>query len=219
MRKAAILVAGGLGKRMNYALPKQFLELKGKPILFYTLEKFYDYDPNIELIVVIPEMYFIFWKELIQSHKIEIPHKIVAGGDSRYQSVKNGLSNVENASIIAIHDGVRPFITKTFIGRLFEEAKKKGSAIPVKPISETVRKINSEENQILPRQEVFLVQTPQIFLKEWLDKAYQTPYNESITDDATLVEQAGFLLHFIEGLTYNIKITTPEDLQWAEKQI
>lgn len=219
MKKAAILVAGGLGKRMNYALPKQFLELKGKPILFYTLEVFYAYDPEIEIIVVLPEVYFIFWKELIISHKIEIPHKLVAGGDTRYQSVKNGLSKIENTTIVAIHDGVRPFITPSFIGRLFEDAEKFGSAVPIKPVTETVRRINNEKHNVLPRPEIFLVQTPQVFMKDWLDKAYTIPYSESITDDAMLIEQAGFPLHFSEGLNYNIKITTPEDLKWAEKQI
>ncbi|HNV95765.1 MAG TPA: 2-C-methyl-D-erythritol 4-phosphate cytidylyltransferase [Bacteroidales bacterium] len=219
MKKAAILVAGGLGKRMNYALPKQFLELKGKPILFYTLETFYAYNPEMEIIVVLPEVYFIFWKELLISHKIEIPHKLAAGGDSRYQSVKNGLSKIENATVVAIHDGVRPFITPLFIEKLFEEAEKFGSAVPIKPVTETVRKINNEHNDVLPRQEIFLVQTPQIFMKDWLDKAYNIPFSESITDDAMLIEQAGFPLHFSEGLNYNIKITTPEDLKWAEKQI
>ena len=219
MKKAAILVAGGLGTRMNYALPKQFLELNGKPILFYTLDKFYSYDPEMELVVVIPEAYFSFWKELSNAHQIEIPHTLVVGGNNRYQSVKNGLSKIENASIVAIHDGVRPFITPAFIGRLFDEAEKFGSAVPIKPVAETVRRINNDSNIVLPRQEIFLMQTPQIFRYEWLEKAYKIPYEESITDDAMLIEQAGFALHFSEGLTYNIKITTPEDLIWAQKNI
>lgn len=219
MKKAAILVAGGLGKRMNYALPKQFLELNGKPILFYTLERFYSYNHDMELIVVIPEAYFIFWKELINAHQIEIPHTLVAGGNSRYQSVKNGLSKIKNASMVAVHDGVRPFITPSFIGRLFDEAEKFGSAVPIKPVSETVRRINNDSNIVLPRQEIFLIQTPQIFRYEWLEKAYKIPYEECITDDAMLIEQAGYTLHFSEGSTYNIKITTPEDLKWAQKNI
>lgn len=219
MKKAAIIVAGGLGKRMNYALPKQFIELKGKPILFYTLEHFYNYDSHMELIIVLPEIHFIYWKELINSHKIQIPHTPVAGGHTRYQSVKNGLLSLKEASLIAIHDGVRPFITIRFIARLFEEAEKHGSAVPTKPVSETVRRIHQNQNEVLPRQEIFLVQTPQIFKKEWLDEAYKIPYSENITDDAMLVEKAGYTLHFTEGLTYNLKITTPEDLTWAEKQI
>lgn len=219
MKKAAIIVAGGFGKRMNYALPKQFLELNGVPILFHTLEKFYLYDSEMQLVVVIPEAYFSFWKELINVHQIKFPHILATGGNTRYQSVKNGLSKIENASIVAIHDGVRPFITPAFIGRLFDEAEKYGSAVPIKPVAETVRRINNDCNIVLPRQEIFLIQTPQIFCYEWLEKAYKIPYEESITDDAMLIEKAGYSLHFSEGLTYNIKITTPEDLKWAQKQI
>ena len=217
MNKAVIIVAGGIGKRMNYALPKQFIELKGKPILFYTIEQFYTYHPEIKIVLVLPEPYFVLWKELLTQYSFAISHRLVAGGHTRYHSVKNGLSAIDNVQLIAIHDGVRPFITPKFIAQLFDDAQEFGSSVPVVAVSETVRKITPVENEVLNRNNIFLVQTPQVFKAEWLKKAYEQPYNESITDDAMLVQMANFPLHFSEGLKYNIKITTPEDLELAEK--
>ncbi|NSW46332.1 MAG: 2-C-methyl-D-erythritol 4-phosphate cytidylyltransferase [Bacteroidales bacterium] len=217
MKNAAIIVAGGMGKRMNNALPKQFLQLKGKPILFYTMEHFYNYDSNIEIILVLPEPYFALWKELLYQYSFTIPHKLVYGGQTRYHSVKNGLSAIDDAHFIAIHDGVRPFITPAFIAKLFDEAQEFGSSVPVIPVNETVRRITSTESKVLNRNEIFLVQTPQVFKTKWLEKAYEQPYDEFITDDAMLVEKANYSIYFSEGLKNNIKITTPDDLDLAEK--
>jgi len=217
MKNAVIIVAGGMGKRMNNALPKQFLQLKGKPILFYTMEHFYNYHSDIEIILVLPEPYFALWKELLYQYSFTIPHKLVQGGQTRYHSVKNGLSAIDDAQYIAIHDGVRPFITPSFIAKLFDEAQEYGSSVPIIPVNDTVRKITSTENKVLNRNEIFLVQTPQVFKTKWLEKAYELPYDDSITDDAMLVEKANYSIYFSEGLKNNIKITTPDDLDLAEK--
>lgn len=216
MKKAVVIVAGGLGTRMKHTLPKQFIEINSKPILFYTLEQFYSYDNKMLIVLVLPEDYIVLWKKLVAELSFEIPHTICIGGKTRYHSVKNGLKMIEKADYVAIHDGVRPFITPDFIDKLFCEAKRNGCAVPVKAINETIRKITNKCTEVLNRNELFLIQTPQIFKKEWLDKAYELPYNEIITDDATLIEQAGYKLHFTEGLLYNIKITTPEDIELAK---
>ncbi len=216
MKKAVVIVAGGMGTRMKHALPKQFMEIDSRPILFYTLEQFYAYDGEMQIVLVLPEAHIVLWKELVAALDFEIPHLVCIGGETRYHSVKNGLEMIEKADYVAIHDGVRPFITPDFIDKLFIEAKHKGCAVPVKAVNETIRKITDEHTEVLKRHELFLIQTPQVFKKEWLDKAYDLPYNETITDDAILVEQAGYKLHFTEGLLYNIKITTPEDMELAK---
>lgn len=216
MKKAVVIVAGGMGARMKHALPKQFMEIDSRPILFYTLQQFYLYDNEMQIILVLPDAHILFWKELIAALDFKIPHQICVGGETRYHSVKNGMEMVEKADYVAIHDGVRPFITPSFIDKLFYEAKQNGSAIPIKAINETIRKITDEYTEVLKRHELFLIQTPQVFKKDWLDKAYELPYNVAITDDALLIEQAGYKLHFTEGLISNIKITTPEDMILAK---
>jgi 2-C-methyl-D-erythritol 4-phosphate cytidylyltransferase len=216
---AAIIVGGGIGARMKNSLPKQFLEVNHRPLIFYSIEQFYAFDKGLQLIIVLPETYHDYWKELCEKHSFKIPHQVAAGGETRYHSVKNGLKLINKASVIAVHDAVRPFITREFLQTAYHTASEKGSAIPIVGINDTVRKINNEGTNVLNRNELFLVQTPQIFKSEWLEKAYTLPYNEAITDDAMLVEKAGYTLTFIEGLKQNIKITVPEDLIFAEKKI
>jgi|YNPMSStandDraft_1061717.scaffolds.fasta_scaffold02236_3 2-C-methyl-D-erythritol 4-phosphate cytidylyltransferase len=212
MKKAVIIAAGGKGLRMNSDIPKQFLITNNKPILFYTIEAFFKFDKEIFLVLALPEDYVNYWFKLIKDFSFEIPHKVVLGGETRYHSVKNALNFVDNFELIAVHDAVRPFITTDFLQKLFTTAQEKGSAIPILRASDTIREINKSQNKILNREHIFMVQTPQVFLKDWLFKAYDIAYSQEVTDDAILIEKAGYKLTFVEGLKYNIKITTPEDL-------
>ncbi len=216
MKNTVIIVGGGMGLRMNNTLPKQFMEINHRPLLFYTIERFYHFDQNISIILVLPETYHIYWNKWCKKYSFQIPHHLVAGGEARYHSVKNGLSMTERKSLIAIHDAVRPFITTDFLQKAFETAAKNGSAVPVLNVNETVRQISDTSSTILPRKEIYTVQTPQIFKAEWIYKGYEQPYTKDITDDAILVEKAGYNLTFMEGLRYNIKITFPEDMLLAE---
>ncbi len=215
MKRAAIIAAGGKGTRMNSAIPKQFLQLLNKPIIFHTIEAFYSFDHSIQLIVVLPEAQQSYWQNLLATHKFLIPHQVVSGGETRYHSVKNGLALAQDADVIAIHDAVRPLIHSQFLERLFAIAEEKGSAIPVLQTTDTIRQIKDNETMVLDRTTIYAVQTPQVFIKEWLLKAYTLPYKDHITDDAMLVEIAGFKLTFTEGLKTNIKITTSEDILLA----
>jgi 2-C-methyl-D-erythritol 4-phosphate cytidylyltransferase len=214
-RKYAIIVAGGSGSRMKSDLPKQFIEIGGLPILMHTLKRFKEADAEIELILVLPEAQFEFWKELCEIHKEfikTIPHQLVAGGNSRFQSGKNGLQAIENEGLVAIHDGVRPFVSSEIINESFRIAEEKGIAVASVASKDSVR-VNG---QAIDRATVRLIQTPQTFKISLLKKAFETPELATFTDDASVAEHAGFEIHLIEGSYENIKITTPEDLLWAE---
>ena len=216
MRKQVIIVAGGKGKRMHAEIPKQFLNVSGKPILFYTLECFYNFSKQIELILVLPEPYIDFWKSLSKKFELNIDHKVTVGGNSRHQSVKNGLKLVSGSSLVAIHDGVRPLVTNDTLKRVFEKAEKKGNAIPVLRLNESVRMLNGEESKPVERDKYRLVQTPQCFHSELIKKAYHQKYSKSFTDDATVVEALGVKINLVKGNPENIKITRPGDLKIAE---
>lgn len=215
MKKAVIIAAGGKGIRMNSNIPKQFNLLQQKPILFYTIEAFFKYSKEVYIVLALPKNHISNWLKLTKEHSFNIPHCIVEGGDTRYNSVKNALEKITNYDIIAVHDAVRPFITNEFLQKLYSTAEEKGTAIPVIQVNETVREITNSQNKVLNREHIFLIQTPQVFNKDWLLKAYELPYSQEITDDAMLVEKAGYNLTFVEGLKYNIKITTPDDLFFA----
>jgi 2-C-methyl-D-erythritol 4-phosphate cytidylyltransferase len=215
MKKYAIIVAGGSGSRMKSELPKQFIEIGGLPILMHTLKRFKEADTEIELILVLPESQFEFWKELCEIHSEfmrAIPHKLVAGGKSRFQSGKNGLQIIENEGLVAIHDGVRPFVSAEIINESFRVAQEKGTAVVSVASKDSVR-VNG---QAIDRSTVRLIQTPQTFQIPLIKKAFETPELSTFTDDASVAEHAGFEIHLIEGAYENIKITTPEDLLWAE---
>ncbi len=216
MRKQVIIVAGGKGKRMHAEIPKQFLNVSGKPILFYTLECFYNFSNEIELFLVLPEPYIDFWKSLSKKYELNIDHKVTAGGNSRYQSVKNGLKLVSGSSLVAIHDGVRPLVSNDTLKRVFEKAEKKGNAIPVLCLNESVRMLKGGESKPVERDKYRLVQTPQCFHSELIKKAYQQEYNDSFTDDATVVEALGVKINLVKGNPENIKITRPSDLKIAK---
>jgi len=217
--KTAIIVAGGKGERMNAEIPKQFLEIHGKPILMHTLEVFRRYDASMELILVLPSVQIEFWKELCKKHAFDIPHQIVSGGQTRFQSVKNGLKATRSNLLIAVHDGVRPLVSIDTIERCFDEAEKSGAAIPVIDLVESIRQISENESSSVDRSAYKLVQTPQVFESELLKKAYEQEFTPLFTDDASVVEALGTKIQLVEGNRENIKITTEFDLKIAESLI
>jgi len=216
MNKYLIVVAGGSGKRMGAELPKQFLELAGKPVLMHTILNFYAFDNSLKIILVLPENQIDYWQQLIIHHKFSITHQIVAGGTERYYSVKNGLKLVEPDSIVAIHDGVRPFVSHQTITNCFKTASENGNAVPVIPVSDSVRKIEIASSRIVDRSKLRLVQTPQVFNSSNIKQAYENKFSLEFTDDASVLEKEGFIINLVEGNQENIKITTPFDLILGE---
>lgn len=216
MKKFVIIVAGGSGSRMGTQIPKQFIVLAGKPVLMHTIQVFYDFDPMSEIILVLPENQHTYWCQLCAEYLFELPHQVVTGGETRFHSVKNGLSRVDSEGIVFIHDGVRPMVSQSTLIRCFEKAILSGNAIPVLPVTESLRKINGALSVAVDRSDYFSVQTPQTFKSEVILKSFQQPYEQSFTDDASVAEKAGFEIHLVEGNPENIKITTPTDLILAE---
>jgi 2-C-methyl-D-erythritol 4-phosphate cytidylyltransferase len=216
VEKYVIIVAGGKGERMNADLPKQFLSIGNKPILMHTLAAFYAYDPNITIILVLPGSQLSFWKELCESHAFTISHLLTEGGKTRFHSVKNGLSLVAADSLVAIHDGVRPFVSQATIHRCFDAATLNGSAVPVTEPVDSIRYVDENGNKSVNRNDFRLVQTPQVFQSTLLKEAYHQKYITSFTDDASVVEALGNKVQLVEGNGENIKITTPFDLELAE---
>lgn len=215
MKHTVIIVAGGKGLRMGGDLPKQFIPLQGKPVLMHTLEVFYQWDASADLLLVIPEEHNAYWQMLCKELPFQIPHQVVFGGETRFHSVRNGLCKVKGDGLIAVHDGVRPFVTYDVISSCFTIAEAFGAAIPVVPMIESVREINGGESHPFDRNRLCIVQTPQVFRAEWLRDAYEQPYDEKFTDDASLVEAIGHTIRLVDGNRENIKITTPMDLQYA----
>ena len=212
---SVIITAGGIGKRMGSSIPKQFIEIKGLPILMRTIQRFYEFDATCQIIVTLPSDWISFWNELIEKHDFSINHQLVDGGVERYDSIKNAISFCKH-DIIAIHDGVRPFVSNETIHKTIELAKQKGAAIPTLPLKESLRQVKNGQSIAVKRSEFVNVQTPQVFQKDIIEKAYSIPFHEAITDDASLVEEAGFEVFLCDGNEENIKITTPMDLrlQW-----
>ncbi|MGL5981402.1 MAG: 2-C-methyl-D-erythritol 4-phosphate cytidylyltransferase [Phocaeicola sp.] len=215
MRKAIIVVAGGKGLRMGGDIPKQFLPIEGIPVLMRTLYRFYEYDPTIELILVLPESQQTYWKELCLLHNFTLPYVLANGGESRFHSVKNGLEQVASADLVGVHDGVRPFVSTQVIARCFDEAAVNKAVVPVIDVVETVRCLTESGSITVPREHYKLVQTPQVFQVELLRSAYQQSFTDLFTDDASVVEALGEAVHLVEGNRENIKITTPFDLKLA----
>lgn len=212
----AIIVAGGSGSRMQQELPKQFTEVAGKPILMHTIERFYIYNPEVRLIVVLPQTQLDRWHELCRKHNFNRSHITVAGGATRFGSVKNGLETVQGEALVAVHDGVRPFVETGTIKAAFEEAAIYGSAVVAVSPKDSIRELTQEGSRAVPRTNYRLVQTPQCFRASILRRAYEQPEQEHFTDDASVVEQLGEKVILVEGSYRNIKITTPEDLVLAE---
>ena len=216
MKKFVIIVAGGSGSRMGAEIPKQFLELCGKPLLMHTMQVFFDFDPKCEMVLVLPAVQQKVWADLCLKHSFLLPHQIVSGGETRFHSVVNGLKLIRDEGIVFIHDGVRPFVSGETLVRCFETAQKCGNAIPVLPVNESLRKLDGDQNISVDRSLYFSVQTPQTFRSSQILKSFLQPYDPSFTDDASVVENAGYAITMIEGNRENIKITTPTDLLIAE---
>lgn len=216
--KAVILVAGGKGTRMGGTVSKQYLPIAGKPVLMHTLEVFHQLDPNFDLILVIPEQDFSVWKALCKAHAFSIPHKLIAGGKTRFQSVRNGLNSIDaEEGLVAIHDGVRPFVNSEVIQESFQVAAQEGSAIAVIPLKDSLRKVKGAGASNFEERQFFrLVQTPQTFQIAKIKKAFQVEELQQFTDDATVYEYQGWEVSLIPGNLENIKITTPEDMDYAE---
>ncbi|NOQ71538.1 MAG: 2-C-methyl-D-erythritol 4-phosphate cytidylyltransferase [Crocinitomix sp.] len=216
--RTVIISAGGIGKRMGARIPKQFLNLNNRPVLFHTIEKFAQFDPEIQIIVVLPANQIDYWKALCSKNNFLIEHAIVKGGKERFFSVKNGLA-LAKGKVIGVHDAVRPLVSEAVIANCFATALEKGAAIPVFDINESIREINSNGSIAVNRNNYKLVQTPQCFQNEILKSAYALEFSEQFTDDASVVEKNGTTIHLIEGNEANIKITRPIDLRMAETLI
>ena len=215
-KKYAVIVAGGSGTRMKSKMPKQFLEIGGKPILRHTIERFQALPFKVELIIVVASDMKEYWKSYCESSDFLSRYYLPSGGMTRFHSVLNALQYVEDNSVVAIHDGVRPFVTPEFLERMYMEGERTGAAVPAVSPADSVREVCDTDSYPLVRENVRLIQTPQVFRSEILKAAYRLPYDEKFTDDASVVEAAGFNVSLVDGLKYNIKITSPEDFSLAE---
>jgi 2-C-methyl-D-erythritol 4-phosphate cytidylyltransferase len=220
MQKIVIIVAGGKGLRMGHELPKQFMLVGGKPILMHTLEAFQQVDLSIKITLVLPPSQQHYWSVICEKYNFTIPHTITDGGETRFHSVQNGLlaaaKKLSVDAIIGVHDGVRPFVSSKVIRSCYELAEQKGSVVPVIEVHETLRQISADSSFTVDRSAYRLVQTPQVFRSDILFKAYQQAFTSEFTDDASVVEAAGFSITLTDGNRENIKITTPFDLLIAE---
>ncbi|MCU0397875.1 MAG: 2-C-methyl-D-erythritol 4-phosphate cytidylyltransferase [Cyclobacteriaceae bacterium] len=212
----ALIVAGGKGTRIKSVLPKQFLELDGLPILMHTINAFYRYSPSITIVLVLPEDDFSTWKNLCQKHEFRRPLTLQKGGESRFQSVRNGLDLIETDGLVAIHDGVRPLVSEDIIGASFRLAAVHGSAVAAVRLKESIRMTDQDNTKSMDRSRFRLIQTPQTFRVSLIKQAYQIKEDPSLTDDASVAERSGHIISLFEGSYENIKITTPEDLIVAE---
>jgi len=216
MKKTAIIVAGGTGQRMGTALPKQFLAIEGKSILLHTIGQFVSAFSDINFVIVLPADYIHEGQNLIAASGLSQSFLFVAGGDTRFQSVKNGLAQADPASIVFVHDAVRCLLTPDLIQRCYQQAVEKGSAIPAVSSTDTVRIIEGTKHHVVDRANVMMIQTPQTFNAAILKKAFEQAYQPSFTDEANVLEASGKEVYLIEGEHENIKITRPLDLAIAE---
>lgn len=211
----ALIVAGGSGSRMNTEVPKQFLELAGKPVIMHTFEAFNSFDPSIQFVLVLPKSEFPRWRQLCEKHRFKLAHQLAEGGNNRFESVKNGLDCITEDGIVFIHDGVRPLVSQQTIKNCLNTASERGNALPVIPVSESVRYVDGLKNYSLDRSKYYLVQTPQTFQVSIIKKAYDQPFSSLFTDDASVLENTGIAINTVKGNRENIKITYPEDLRIA----
>lgn len=215
---AVIIVAGGKGLRMGGDTPKQFLPVGDKPILMRTIERFLQYDKEMQVVLVLPESQQDYWQTLCSEYNFSLPYVLANGGETRFHSVKNGLAKVSpDATLIGVHDGVRPFVSIDTIRACYDEAVRSEAVVPVIDVVETVRHIlKGNESETVSRNDYKLVQTPQVFSASLLRAAYSQPYIDFFTDDASVVERFGHPVTLVQGNRENIKITTPFDLKVAE---
>ena len=215
-----IIVAGGKGLRMGADVPKQFLPLGGKPVLMRTMECFYRFDAQLQMVLVLPRDQQTYWRELCRTHNFNLPYLLADGGTTRFESVRNGLALIPNDAqgVVAVHDGVRPMVSAEVVERCFGVAQQAKAVIPVMPVVETLRQVMPDgTSQTVNRDAYRQVQTPQTFDLQLLKRAYQQPYQSDFTDDASVVEALGMQITMVEGNKENIKITTPFDLEVCER--
>jgi len=212
MKKVALIVAGGKGERMNADIPKQFLLLNGTPILMHTLKQFSHFE---EIFLVLPHSQFEYWQELCDTYNFSKQHTLVAGGITRFHSVKNGLDSIADNTIVAIHDGVRPLVSTTLIDSLVAETKSGIGVIPIVPVKDSIRKVEGENSVHVDRSNLLKVQTPQCFLSADIQKAYTQDFSDTFTDDASVFEANGGKINTLLGEEKNLKITTEKDLKIA----
>ena len=219
MDKYAILVAGGKGLRMGSDIPKQFLPLRGRPVLMHTIDVFRRTYPDIHIILVLPREQQDYWRQLCGLHDYDVELCVADGGETRFHSVRNGLSQIPDGArgVVGVHDGVRPFVSPEAIRRCFVAAEEFGAVVPVVPVVETVRQLLADGSSMtVDRNAYRLVQTPQTFDIQLLKKAYGQPFDPFFTDDASVVEAMGHPIKLVEGNNENIKLTNPADLKLAE---
>ena len=219
MRKYVVVVAGGKGLRMGGDIPKQFIPVGGRPVLMRTLEAFHAYDAAMGLILVLPVSQQDYWRDLCREYRFDVPCRLADGGETRFHSVAHGLAWVpddEPDALVAVHDGVRPFVSREVMAACFETADRCGAAVPAVPVVETLRRLEPGGSQTVPRDGYRLVQTPQTFKARLLKSAYRQAYTPAFTDDASVVEAMGVKVELVDGNRENIKITTPFDLKIAE---
>lgn len=215
-KRGVIIVAGGSGRRMQSSLPKQFMILGNEPVVARTINTFAEVLPGAEIVVVLPAEHIELWRSLAARFDVAV-HKCVAGGKERFDSVKRGIEALSSeVEFIAVHDGVRALVSKKLILRTVLAADEHDAVIPVVDVTDSIRRVEGEESFIVPRSELRAVQTPQVFRAELLRRAYALPYDPLFTDDASVVEMAGGRIALVEGERSNLKLTTPEDMAWAE---
>lgn len=214
----AIIVAGGSGSRMQSPVPKQFLLLRGRPVLMHTIKIFYSSVCRPQIIVVLHPDFHTHWQQLCTAHRFAIPHKLINGGETRFHSVKNGLDIIPDDpdTLVAVHDAVRPLTTAQVITESYKHASVHGNAVTAVKSRDSIRQLKNDLSVSLLRDEIYIVQTPQTFRLSQIKEAYKQPFSNKFTDDASVVEQTGIAINLIHGSYQNIKITFPEDLAIAE---
>lgn len=214
--KYAIIVAGGKGERMGSAVPKQFLPLVGRPVLYYSIRAFMDAFPDINLILVLPQEQMSYAQMVLESFEERIELTIVSGGETRYHSVQNGLKQVDREGIVFVHDGVRPLVSSDLIRQCYAQAAEKGSAVPAVPVTDSLRIVDESGSRPVDREQMRSIQTPQTFRSNIILPAFSQAFQPAFTDEATVCEAYGTKVFLIAGEKSNIKVTTPEDMIVAE---
>lgn len=219
MKKAVIITAGGIGSRMKQNTPKQFIEIGSIPILMLSIKAFFLFDNAIKIVITLPLHAIPEWEDLVKKHDFDIPHQIVVGGETRFHSIQNALPHVQDSDFVAIHDGVRPFVSQEMIKNAFITARNFDAAIPVLPVTDSIRIMKDDQLSGFDRNLVYSVQTPQCFQTDKITEAYQLDYKNNFTDDGSVYENSGGKLHFYSGIPENIKVTQPIDLAVATAMV
>lgn len=215
MTDYVIIVAGGKGLRMGSDIPKQFLPIGGRPVLMRTIERFREYDADLQIILVLPKAQQAYWQQLCREYGFSVDYQLADGGETRFHSVQHGLALIPDTAegVVGVHDGVRPFPAVEVIRRCYETARTAKAVVPIVPVVETLRHVAEGTK---PRDDYRLVQTPQTFDIQLLKAANRQPYRDDFTDDASVVESYGHTITLVDGNRENIKITTPYDLKIAK---